>query len=243
MTEELQARGWKPTRRTFLAALVAAGLASGASLPVSSSAQAEALSSSAAQRIADHFSSIKTMAGDFVQIGPTGKQTGGKFYIDRPGKIRFNYDSSSPLKVVSNGSSVAIGNTRLGTWQLYPLSSTPLKLLLSRHIDLGGSMVKSVKEGPDLITIVLGDRHFFGNSTITMMFDPASYDVEAMDDNRRPGQGHDGDDLQRADRRATGPEPVRIAKGRKQVAVTPSVAVPPAGDLPSGRLPWAAAFP
>ena len=175
MTEELQARGWKPTRRTFLATLVAAGLASGASLPVSSSAQAEALSSSAAQRIADHFSSIKTMAGDFVQIGPTGKQTGGKFYIDRPGKIRFNYDSSSPLKVVSNGSSVAIGNTRLGTWQLYPLSSTPLKLLLSRHIDLGGSMVKSVKEGPDLITIVLGDRHFFGDSTITMMFDPASY--------------------------------------------------------------------
>lgn len=179
MSEKLQyaGRGLRPCRR-FIAAALAVGLALSGVLFAAPAVRAEALSSSAAQQIADHFSSIKTMTGDFVQIGPTGKQTGGKFYIDRPGKIRFNYDSSSPLKVVSNGSSVAVGNTKLNTWQLYPLSSTPLKLLLSRHIDLGSSMVKSVTEGPDLITIVLGDRHVFGDSTITMMFDPSSYDLK-----------------------------------------------------------------
>lgn len=162
-----------PARRAFLTAVLSAGLAL-----AGVTARAEALAPSTAQRIADHFSSIKTMTGDFVQIGPTGKQSGGKFYIDRPGRIRFNYDASSPLKVVSNGSSVAIGNTKLGTWQLYPLSSTPLKLLLSPHIDLGSDMVKSVREGPDLVTVVLGDRHLFGNSTITMMFDPSSYSLK-----------------------------------------------------------------
>jgi len=163
-------------RRVLSAALLAGGMALASPLGIAGPAEAQAaLSSSTAQRIADHFSSVKTMTGDFVQIGPTGQQTGGKFFIDRPGKIRFNYDSSSPLKVVSNGSSVAIGNSRLNTWQLYPLSSTPLKLLLSSRIDLTGTMVKSVKEGPDLITIVLGDRHVFGDSTITLMFDPTSY--------------------------------------------------------------------
>lgn len=163
-------------RRSF--ALFAFVAAAALALPFGASAPAEAQTTSMAQKIADHFSSVKTMAGDFVQIGPTGQQAGGKFFIDRPGKIRFNYDSSSPLKVVSNGQSVAIGNTKLNNWQLYPLSSTPLKLLLSRRIDLSGKMVKSVKEGPDLITIVLGEKSMFGNSTITMMFDPSSYDLK-----------------------------------------------------------------
>ena len=38
-----------------------------------------------------HFSSVPTMRGEFVQFGPNGEQTGGVFYIERPGKIRFNY--------------------------------------------------------------------------------------------------------------------------------------------------------
>ncbi len=175
MTDRSKTAG--PVRRGIVAAALSAALAI-AGVLAGPPARAQTASASAAQRIADHFSSIKTMTGDFVQIGPTGKQTGGKFYIDRPGRIRFNYDASSPLKVISNGSSVAIGNTKLDTWQLYPLSSTPLKLLLSRRIDLGGDMVKSVKEGPDIVTVVLGDKHFFGNSTITMMFDPTSFDLK-----------------------------------------------------------------
>lgn len=170
-------------RRALCRALFAFGLA--LPLPLAGTAGAAAQSqpavasgASVAQQIANHFSSVKTMAGDFVQIGPAGQQSSGKFFIERPGKIRFNYDASSPLKVISNGRSVAIGNTKLGTWQIYPLSKTPLKLLLSEHIDLTGGMVKSVKEAPDLITIVLGDHSMFGDSTITMMFDPATYDLK-----------------------------------------------------------------
>ncbi|TPW27745.1 outer-membrane lipoprotein carrier protein LolA [Pararhizobium mangrovi] len=131
-----------------------------------------------AQRIANHFSQVRTMDGNFVQIGPNGEQSGGKFYIERPGKIRFDYDKSSPLKVLSNGSTVAIGNTRLKSWQTYPLSQTPLKLLLGRKIDLSGDMVKSVDVAPDLITVKLGDPSVFGDKTITMMFDPDSYDLK-----------------------------------------------------------------
>ncbi|PWJ86942.1 outer membrane lipoprotein carrier protein LolA [Mesorhizobium loti] len=43
-----------------------------------------------AQAIADHFSSVKSMSGDFVQSGPKAEKTRGKFYLQRPGKIRFN---------------------------------------------------------------------------------------------------------------------------------------------------------
>ncbi|MBO9630063.1 MAG: outer membrane lipoprotein carrier protein LolA [Shinella sp.] len=162
------------TRRGFTG-LMALAFSAGLSLlsPVEASAQASA----AAQKIADHFASVKTMAGEFVQFGPRGEQTGGKFFIDRPGKIRFNYEDPSPMRVIADGRSVVIGNRKLKTWDLYPLSKTPLNLLLGNKIDLSAKMVRSVKEEADLTTIVLGDRNMFGDSTITMMFDPKTYDL------------------------------------------------------------------
>jgi outer membrane lipoprotein-sorting protein len=160
------------TRRSLLAAACAIGV-SGAfgAMPV------WAEDNVVAQKIADHFSSVKTMAGEFVQFGPNGEQTGGKFYLERPGKIRFNYEAPSPLRVIADGKSVVLGNQKLKTWDLYPLSKTPLALLLDDKIDLKGKMVREVKEEPDLITIKLGDKSIFGDQTITMMFDPASYEL------------------------------------------------------------------
>ena len=140
-------------------------------------AAAQAAVPPTAQKIADHFSSVKSMSGEFVQFGPNNQQTGGKFFLERPGKIRFNYDGKSNFRVISDGKSVVILNKRLNTSDLYPLSKTPLKLLLDDKIDLSGDRVKSVKQEDDLTTIQLADKSVFGNSKITMMFDPKSYDL------------------------------------------------------------------
>ncbi len=162
------------SRRWFVGGMT---LLAGLSLSGVASHPAQAQASAAAQKIANHFASVKTMMGEFVQFGPRGEQTGGKFFIDRPGKIRFNYEDPSPMRVIADGKSVVIGNRKLKTWDLYPLSKTPLNLLLGQTIDLSSKMVRSVKEEPDLTTIILGDRTIFGDSTITMMFDPKTYDL------------------------------------------------------------------
>lgn len=138
---------------------------------------AHAQGGATAQRIADHFASVRTMMGEFVQFGPRGEQTGGKFYIERPGKVRFNYEPPANFKVTSDGTTVVLENTKLQTADIYPLSRTPLKLLLDNRIDLSGNKVRSVKEENDLTTIQLADRSAFGNSVITMMFDPTSFDL------------------------------------------------------------------
>lgn len=130
-----------------------------------------------AQKIADHFASVKTMMGEFVQLSPDGNQVAGKFFISRPGKLRFNYEKPSAVRVISDGKNLAVGNQKLKTWSLYPLRTTPLKLLLSDKIDLSAKTVKSVKEDENLTTIVMGNKSVFGKSTITMMFDPKSYEL------------------------------------------------------------------
>ncbi len=192
MRRQVQARTatlQNQARRAFMAGL--AGLAASAALFALGliASPTPARSQDAAQRIADHFSAVKTMTGEFVQFGPTGEQTGGKFFIDRPGKLRFNYEDPSPIRVIADGKGVVIGNRKLRTWDLYPLSGTPLKLLLSEKIDLSGKMVKSVKEDPDLTTIVLGDKTVFGESTISMMFDPKTYELRQW--TIRDAQGRD----------------------------------------------------
>jgi outer membrane lipoprotein-sorting protein len=161
-------------RRGLLGLAAATALAS---IPGMNLVAAASAASDTAQKIADHFSSVATMSGEFVQFGPRGEQTGGKFYIQRPGKIRFNYEPPSGYKVISDGKSVVIDNSKLNTMDLYPLSKTPLKLLLDDRIDLSGDRVKSVKEEDDLTTIKLADKSVFGNAMITMMFDPKTYDL------------------------------------------------------------------
>nr|WP_292766202.1 outer membrane lipoprotein carrier protein LolA [Mesorhizobium sp.] len=166
------------TRRGLLRLGVgAAGLAVLTTLPGFGLIQSANAASDAAQRIADHFSNVATMTGEFVQFGPRGEQTGGKFFIQRPGKLRFNYEPPSGYRVIADGKNVVIDNNKLNTMDMYPLSKTPLKLLLDERIDLSGKRVKSVREENDLTTIQLADRQFFGNSTITLMFDPKSYEL------------------------------------------------------------------
>jgi len=166
------------TRRHFLGAVAAAGAASVA--PVAAFAQqqqAAALNPGIAQAIADHFSSIKTMKGGFLQIGPRGDQMSGSFFIQRPGKMRFNYDPPSRMRVICDGNNVQVINDQAHTNNMYQLSKTPLSLLLANKIDLSADMVRNVEARPDLTKITLGNHTVFGDSTIAMIFDSKTYDL------------------------------------------------------------------
>lgn len=131
----------------------------------------------AAQTIADHFSSVKSMSGDFVQSDPKGEKTSGRFFLKRPGKIRFDFAGQSGVSVIADGKSVVVYNKKLKTSRLYSLSKTPLKLLLDSKVDFSGRHLKSIKEEGDLITIKLVDKSAYGNSDISMMFDRKSLDL------------------------------------------------------------------
>lgn len=131
----------------------------------------------AVKSISAHFESVPTMTGEFIQFGPNGEQTGGKFYLQRPGKIRFDYNKPSPITVKADGRTVAINNRKLKTWDYFPLSKTPLRLLLAKRIDVDDKAIKSVKRENDLTTVVLADKSVFGNSRITLMFDPDSHEL------------------------------------------------------------------
>ena len=89
-----------------------------------------------AAKVSAYLSSLSTLVGNFVQVGPDGSKTQGDFYIQKPGKVRFEYDPPSPIDIVADGSSVVVRDRKLATQDVYPLSQTPLRFLLSDRIDL-----------------------------------------------------------------------------------------------------------
>lgn len=115
------------------------------------------------------------MKGEFLQFDPKGNQTSGTFAIKRPGKVRFDYEDPSPVEVVSNGLAVMVINNKLKTFDSYPLKNTPLKLLLDDKLNIGKNAILDVKTEQDATTIVLGDKQIFGNSVITLLFEPKTF--------------------------------------------------------------------
>ncbi len=114
------------SRRLFLAAAPATLLVA--------PAHAERISLA---RISSYFNSFTTAQGDFTQINPDGSLATGQLYIRRPGRMRFEYDPPDDALVMAGGGQVAIFDDRSnqGPTQ-YPLSRTPLNLILEREVDL-----------------------------------------------------------------------------------------------------------
>jgi outer membrane lipoprotein-sorting protein len=122
-------------------------------------------------RVSGYLSGLQTLVGDFVQVGPDGQRTEGQFFIQKPGKVRFEYNPPSPVDVVADGHSVVVRDRKLDTQQLFSLSQTPLRFLLSDRIDLlKDTNVVSVTADDQYISITIEEKSaIIGTSRLMLM--------------------------------------------------------------------------
>jgi outer membrane lipoprotein-sorting protein len=132
---------------------------------------------SAAQRQAvekanGYFNSVSTLVGNFVQVGPDRSRLEGDFYLQKPGKMRFDYDAPSPVELISDGSSVVVRDRKLATQDLYPLSQTPLRFLLAEKLDLlKDTKVIGVHQDDLFINVTIEEKHpLVGTHKLMLMF-------------------------------------------------------------------------
>ena len=140
-------------------------------LPANIFATFDATQKAQAARVSSYLSSLQTLVGNFVQVGPDGSKTKGDFYIQKPGKVRFEYEPPSPIDVIADGSSVAVRDRKLATQDIYPLSQTPLRYLLSDRIDLlKDTNVVSVTADDLFISITIEEKQaLIGTSRMMLM--------------------------------------------------------------------------
>jgi outer membrane lipoprotein-sorting protein len=156
-------------------------------------------------KVSAYLTSVQQLVGQFVQVGPDGSRVKGEFYIQKPGKVRFEYDPPTPIEIIADGKSVVVRNSRLATQDLYPLSQTPLRFLLSDRIDLlRDTNVIGIRSDDVYVTIIIEEKQpVIGTSRLMMMVgakdyqlkqwtvtDPQGYDttvaVSNLDSSKRP---------------------------------------------------------
>lgn len=126
----------------------------------------------AVQRINAYFNGITNLQGRFEQIDPNNKRSNGRFYVGRPGKIRFDYAPPSALRILSDGHSLAIEDSDLKTVEKYPIKSTPFRLLLEDTVDLGrDARIVGVERQGDILAISLEDKKGEAGGRIKLSFD------------------------------------------------------------------------
>jgi outer membrane lipoprotein-sorting protein len=126
------------------------------------------------------FNASPVMTADFVQIGGDGKRAEGKLYVQRAGRVRFEYAAPATMEVVSDGSEVLVRDRKLGTFDLYFIDQTPLKFLLKQKIDLEHDVtVQNVELDDSGVTISIEDKATFGGTShLKLMFDPKTFKLK-----------------------------------------------------------------
>jgi outer membrane lipoprotein-sorting protein len=114
---------------------------------------------------------LTQVKGRFTQFDARGRQTQGDFYLKRPGKVRFAYDAPASMLLVSDGGTVNIWDSKLKTFESYPLRMTPLGLFLAKEIRLDrGVVVTGVRRYADGFTVLARDGKKETDGEIALTF-------------------------------------------------------------------------
>jgi outer membrane lipoprotein-sorting protein len=170
-----------PSISTFLDSLNSLNPFSGKSNhPATDPSTLDAKQRALVNRVSAYLTSVQVLTGNFVQIGPDGRRTTGHLFIQKPGKVRFEYDPPSPIDIIADGTQVVVRDRQLATQDLYPLSQTPLRFLLADKIDLlQDTDVVGVTADDTYVSVMIEEKQaFIGTNRLLMMFDSKDFKLK-----------------------------------------------------------------
>ncbi len=146
--------------------LTGAAVMTAAALPVPAQAFSAEL-----QRISQYLSGQRTLEGKFVQIAPDGLISDGTFYLMRPGRMRFEFTPPAPLRVIADGYWVIVEDLQLDSVDRYPLTKTPLGLILKDKVDLNGTdAVQNIERDEGVVRVTAHDPNDPDKGNIILVF-------------------------------------------------------------------------
>ncbi len=124
------------------------------------------------ERINAYFNEMTNLEGNFLQTDANDTRRRGKFFLERPGKVLFDYSLPSKQKIISNGKYLAIEDHDLNTADRYPLDSTPFRLLLKERVNLAeDARVIALDVGENIVVLTVEDKQAPGGGQIRLFFD------------------------------------------------------------------------
>lgn len=159
--------------RRFLMSLPLAAAAAGRAL-AQTAFRPSAADQADLRRVEVYLNGLKTLKAHFLQVAPNGAVTQGTAWLERPGRMRFQYDPPAPFTLIASGNELVFNDSQLNQTSRIPLSRTPLGILLASDVQLSGevtvtglqrqpgqlqvSLVRTATPGEGTLTLVLADN-------------------------------------------------------------------------------------
>jgi outer membrane lipoprotein-sorting protein len=122
-------------------------------------------------RLIDYLNRIDTLKARFVQVSSNGTYAEGDLYLDRPGRMRFEYDPPHPALLIANGITLLYYDRELQQATFLPLWETPLWFLIREKIDLEeGVELQRIERGAATIRVTLQLSEEGDEGQVTLVF-------------------------------------------------------------------------
>ena len=112
---------------------------------------------------------ISTMRADFLQTDRNGQRLAGVMTLQRPGKVRFQYQKGVPLLIVSDGAALTLIDYEVRQVQRWPIRNSPLGALLDPNKDVAKYARPIATGNPAVLSMEIKDPRHPEYGTITMI--------------------------------------------------------------------------
>ncbi len=122
-------------------------------------------------RIEAYLNSLKTLKAHFIQVTGDGQTSEGTAWLQRPGKMRFQYTPPSPFLLIAAHGVLTFNDSSLQQTSNIPLSRTPLGILLADTVTLSGAVtVTAIERVPGQLQVSLVRTESPGDGSLTLIF-------------------------------------------------------------------------
>jgi outer membrane lipoprotein-sorting protein len=126
-------------------------------------------------QVETYLNGLTAITASFLQVAPDGSTRTGKAWLQRPGKMRFEYDPPDPQLLVAGFGLLVYNDPELNQTTNIPLSATPLGILLAPKVVLSGAVtVTNIQRNPGEvdITLIRTGKAAAGSLTLVFSTDP-----------------------------------------------------------------------
>lgn len=156
-------------RRNLMLAMAAGAVF--APVSIACAATLDAADQALILQVETYLNSLTALTANFLQVAADGSTRTGKAWLQRPGKMRFEYDQPDPQLLVAGFGLLVYHDPELGQTTNIPLSSTPLGILLANHVTLSGDVtVTNIQRNPGEVDISLIRTGKAAEGTLTLVF-------------------------------------------------------------------------
>jgi len=124
------------------------------------------------RRVEDYFNNLTTVRSTFLQASSTGNIAQGRVWMQRPGRLRFEYADPSPILITADGLWLTYQDNELEQTTQVPLSESAVGILVDEQVSFDDEdlEVESVSRESNVLRVTLTRDTTLEEGRLTLTF-------------------------------------------------------------------------